>query len=79
MKVKCPKCNTIGFLEKRGNSYRIKHYKGYVNYRRKYIIRSLSQEDAFRMGINHQSEAKRTVREVDLRNPTEVEAFIFNI
>jgi len=58
MKVKCPKCNTMGFLEKRGNSYRIKHYKGYVNYSRKYIIHSLSQEDAFRMGINHASEAK---------------------
>lgn len=58
MKVNCPKCNTMGFLEKRGNSYRIKHYKGYVNYSRKYIIHSLSQGDAFRMGINHASEAK---------------------
>ena len=44
MKVKCPICGIEGFLEKRGNSYRIKHYKSYINGKRKYIVHSLKKE-----------------------------------
>ena len=44
MKVKCPICGIEGFLEKRGNSYRIKHYKGYVNGKRKYVVHSIKKE-----------------------------------
>jgi len=37
MKALCPICNTWGYLEKRKNSYRIKHYQTYRNGRRIYI------------------------------------------
>jgi hypothetical protein len=30
VKVNCPICNVMGFLEQRGNSYRVKHYVGRV-------------------------------------------------
>jgi len=36
MKVECPICGIGGFLQKRGNSYRIQHYKGYVDGKRIY-------------------------------------------
>ena len=36
MKVKCPICGIEGFLQQRGNSYRIQHYRGYVNGKRIY-------------------------------------------
>ena len=36
-KIKCPICGIEGFLEKRGNSYRVKHYKGYINKKRIYV------------------------------------------
>jgi len=29
MKVICPTCGIAGFIEHRGNNYRIKHYAGY--------------------------------------------------
>ena len=36
VKVVCPICGVQGYLEKRGNSYRVKHYIGYHNGKRKY-------------------------------------------
>lgn len=36
MKVECPICGIGGFLQKRGNSYRIQHYKEYVDGKRIY-------------------------------------------
>ena len=51
MKIKCPICGIEGFLEKRGNSYRVKHYKGYVDGKRIYVIHSLSKEHIAVLGI----------------------------
>ena len=36
MKVECPVCHMQGILEKRGNSERVLHYKGYSNGKRIY-------------------------------------------
>jgi len=36
MKVKCPVCGIEGFLQIRGSSARIQHYKGFINGKRKY-------------------------------------------
>ena len=40
-KIKCPICGIEGFLEKRGNSYRVKHYKGYINKKRIYVTHKI--------------------------------------
>jgi len=37
MKAKCPVCGIEGFLEKRRNSYRVKHYQGLKDGKRIYI------------------------------------------
>ena len=52
MKIRCPVCGIEGYLEVRGNSYRVKHYQGYINGKRKYIIHSISREQAINLGIN---------------------------
>jgi hypothetical protein len=51
MKVDCPICGVAGFLEVRGNSYRIKHWQGFENGKRRYIIHSLEKEHILKMGI----------------------------
>ena len=43
MKIKCPLCGIEGFLQKRGNSYRIQHYRAYVNEKRKYDYHTVSR------------------------------------
>jgi len=52
MKVECPICGIEGFIEKRGNSYRIKHYAGYNGNQRKYLIHTVPQDIMDNMGIN---------------------------
>ena len=47
-KIFCPVCGIQGFLEKRGNSLRVKHYKGYFNGKRVYETHNISKS----MGIN---------------------------
>ena len=41
VKVKCPICGVMGHLERRGNSYRIKHYRGYVSKKRLYVTHKI--------------------------------------
>jgi hypothetical protein len=43
LKVKCPVCGIEGFLEQRGNNYRIKHYRGY-KWESKTILNSQNQQ-----------------------------------
>jgi hypothetical protein len=52
LKVKCPTCGIQGFIEQRGNSYRIKHYVGYDGNQRKYLIHKLNEDYIDSMGIN---------------------------
>jgi hypothetical protein len=52
LKVKCPTCGIQGFIEKRGNSYRVKHYIGYDGNQRKYLIHKLNEDYINSMGIN---------------------------
>ena len=53
MKVRCW-CGIEGFIEKRGDSFRIKHYQGYVNNQRIYKVHSVSREQLDSLGINKQ-------------------------
>jgi hypothetical protein len=52
MKVECPICHIKGFLEVRGSNYRVKHYQGYENGKRRYFIHSFSKEQGINVGIN---------------------------
>jgi hypothetical protein len=54
MKIKCI-CGIEGFLEKRGNSYRVKHYVGKVGKKRKYKTCKLTalQAQALEVDGNH--------------------------
>jgi hypothetical protein len=52
LKAKCPTCGIEGFLEQRGNRYRIKHYAGYVGNQRMYLIHSVNKEFNPILGIN---------------------------
>ena len=54
MKVRCPVCEVEGFLEQRGNSYRIKHYVGFENGDRKYTIHKVSSEQLGLLGISEE-------------------------
>jgi hypothetical protein len=45
LKIKC-KCGNEGFLEKRGNSYRVKHYLRKAGNQRKYTICRLTPSEA---------------------------------
>ena len=53
MKILCTKCNAQGFLEKRGNSYRIKHYSGYANGKRKYTLHTMTKAEIILTGTKH--------------------------
>ena len=44
MKVKCPICNVEGFLQIRGSSARVQHYRGYINGKRKYEYHKIPKE-----------------------------------
>jgi hypothetical protein len=52
LKVKCPVCGVEGFMEQRGNSYRIKHYIGYNGNQRKYLMHTADKECLDTVGIN---------------------------
>ena len=52
LKVKCPMCGIQGFIEQRGNSYRIKHYIGYDGNQRKYLIHTIGKDCMDNLGIN---------------------------
>jgi hypothetical protein len=52
MKVKCPICEVEGFLEQRGNSYRIKHYVKYLGNQRKYLTHKITKDQIQTLGIN---------------------------
>ncbi len=52
MKVECPICGIQGFIEQRGNSYRIKHYVGFNGNQGKYLIHTVSKEFTNNLGIN---------------------------
>jgi hypothetical protein len=51
-KIECPICNTIGFLEERGQSFRVKHYQGFEKGKRKYILHKVTMEQINSVGIN---------------------------
>jgi hypothetical protein len=51
-KIECPTCGNIGFLEQRGQSYRIKHYEGIENGKRKYTLHGVTEEMIQTLGIN---------------------------
>ena len=53
MKTKCW-CGIEGFVEKRGNNFRIKHYQGYMNSQRIYTVHNISREQLDSLGINKQ-------------------------
>ena len=55
MKVKCPICEIEGFLEKRGNSFRIKHYVGFENGDRKYTMHKVGSEQLDLLGISKEN------------------------
>ena len=55
MMIRCPVCGIEGFLEKRGNNYRIKHYVGYDGNQRKYTTHRISNEYIITVGINNQN------------------------
>ena len=44
MKFKCPICNAEGFLQIRGSSARVQHYKGFINGKRKYEYHKIPKE-----------------------------------
>jgi hypothetical protein len=52
LKVKCPVCGIEGFLEQRGNNYRIKHYQGYNGNQRQYSTHKISRDYTSDLGIN---------------------------
>lgn len=52
MKVKCPICDVEGFIEQRGNNYRIKGYVGYNGNQRKYLMHTVDKECLDSVGIN---------------------------
>jgi hypothetical protein len=41
MKIECPICGTVGFLQKRGNGCRVQHYMGFKNGRRLYSYHAI--------------------------------------
>ncbi|MGA2386168.1 MAG: hypothetical protein ABSG33_06515 [Candidatus Bathyarchaeia archaeon] len=51
MKLVCPVCNNVGFLEERGQSFRVKHYLGFENGKRKYTLHKVTAEQV-KLGIN---------------------------
>ena len=51
-KIECPICNTVGFLEERGQSFRVKHYLGFENGKRKYTLHKVTAEQVKSLGIN---------------------------
>jgi len=52
MKAICPTCGIEGFIEQRGNNYRIKHYVGYSGNQRKYLIHTIRKDSMDNLGIN---------------------------
>ena len=52
MKVECPVCGVQGFLEIRGNSQRVCHYKGMVDGKRVYERHPIGNNGNQSMGIN---------------------------
>jgi hypothetical protein len=51
-KIECPICNKIGFLEKRGQSLRVKHYQSFKDGKRKYVLHKVTSEQTEFLGIN---------------------------
>ena len=51
-KVECPTCGMEGFLEQRGSSLRIKHYAGFENGTRKYVLHKVAKAELAKLGIN---------------------------
>jgi len=62
VKVLCPICGIEGFLEKRENSYQVKHYRGYQNGKRLYtthkIPNSFLLSPSNSLGINRNKNFK---------------------
>lgn len=51
-KIECPICKSIGYLEQRGESFRIKHYIGFENGKRKYVLHKVVSDQIESLGIN---------------------------
>ena len=60
MKIECPVCGIVGYVEKRGNSVRIKHYEGMQDNTRKYVIHSLSRDQFSLLGIDSNCEEEHS-------------------
>ena len=57
MKIKCPVCGIQGFLQRRGNSFRVQHYIGYRNGKRKYTYHKVPSEIAKKLMEVHGSKS----------------------
>jgi hypothetical protein len=63
--AKWPICNCVGFLEQRGNSYRIKHYLRFEDGKRKYELHRVTLGQIESWGINgNQSMGLKTLNQV---------------
>ncbi len=52
MKIECPKCGTVGVLQKRGNSYRVQHYEGFKDGKRLYAYHAVDKSAFEIMEVN---------------------------
>ena len=52
MKIKCPVCGVYGLVQQRGNSFRVQHYRGFVEGRRDYEYHKLEKETLEIMEVN---------------------------
>ena len=74
MKVLCPLCNRIGYLEKHGRRYRIRHYVGYKEGRRIYQYHYLSEDQVKALGINEETGYKTVgIKRLDLSSINRME------
>lgn len=47
MKVECEQCHELGYLQVRGNTRRVQHYKGFREGKRLYIFHRVSNIDGY--------------------------------
>ena len=74
MKVVCPICNRIGYLEKHGAKYRIRHYIKYEQRRRIYEYHYISEDQVNALGINEETGYKRVgIKRLDLASVNRME------
>lgn len=72
MKIKCPVCNVMGYLQRRKNSYRIQHYQGFRNGKRVYTYHRIPSEYLNLLEVNGHKSLEVNKREITLKSLEEL-------